>query len=76
MGETTTTGYTWRSHHRGGRRPAPQTFETIGLHVCDFGGSRRRRRLWRMSGGANDLAYWRNEDGWMVPVCKISEVGA
>ena len=26
--------------------------------------------------GANDLAYWRNHDGWMVPVCKISEVGA
>ena len=75
MSEKTITASTWRSHHRGGAHD-PQTFETIGLHVCDWGGVRRLRRLWRLSSGANDLAYWRNADGWMVPVCKLSEVVA
>lgn len=75
MSEKTTTGYTWGSYHKGAKRPAPQTFETLGLHACEWGGTRRVRRLWRLASGANDLAYWRNGDGWMVPVCKISEVG-
>lgn len=77
MSESTTIGYTWRAWHRGSNhRPEPQTFETLGVHMCEWGGARRRRRLWRLASGANDLAYWRNTDGWMVPVCKVSEVGA
>lgn len=77
MSEKTTTGYTWRGWHRGSKqRPEPQTFETIGIHMCDWGGTRRTRRLWKLASGANDLAYWRNADGWMVPVGKVSEVVA
>lgn len=74
MSEKTITGYTWSSYHKGAKRPAPQTFETLGLHMCEWGGARRLRRLWRLTSGANGLAYWRNADGWMVPVCEISEV--
>lgn len=55
---------------RGGYQP----FETIGCHTCKFAGTRRRRRLWRIVGSDNGIAYYRNRDGWFIPVGTIEEV--
>lgn len=57
---------------RGGYQP----FETIGCHTCMYAGVRRRRRLWRIVGSDNGIAYYRNRDGWFIPVGKIEEFAA
>lgn len=51
-------------------------FETIGVHTCMYAGARRRRRLWRIVNSDNGIAYYRNRDGWFVPVGSIKEVTA
>lgn len=70
-------GYTHRRYHRGQRlRGGEQLFESIGCHTCTYAGARRRRRLWRIVGSDNGIAYYRNRDGWFIPVGTIEEVTA
>lgn len=68
--------YTHNQYHKGHQGRVPSRFVCIGLHMCFFRGTRRLRKLWRLADADNGLAYWHPRGAaWMVPVCKISEVG-
>ena len=70
-------GYTHNSYHKGQRlRGGDQMFESIGCHTCMYAGARRRRRPWRIVGSDNGIAYYRNRDGWFIPVGTIEEATA
>lgn len=71
-----TTGYTYAQAHKSRReRPSgPSEFRSLGLKMVEYGGMRRRRRVWALGGGENGIAYWRNRDGWFVPVGRITDL--
>lgn len=48
----------------------PELFDTFGY----IRSTRRRRRLWCIVGSNNGIAYYRNRDGWFIPVGTIEEV--
>lgn len=70
------TGYTYAQAHASlKQRPScPSEFTSIGLKMVEYGGCTRRRRVWALGDGENGIAYWRNSDGWFVPVARITDL--
>lgn len=70
------TGYTYAQAHKSRKeRPSgPSEFNSLGLKMVEYGGARRNRRVWALVNGENGLAYWRNRDGWFVPVARITDL--
>lgn len=70
------TGYTYAQAHtsRKQRPSVPSEFTSLGIRSVEYGGARRNRRVWALGSGENGLAYWRNRDGWFVPVARITDL--